>query len=111
MRALALLLVLAAGALADEYQPAPYVLYGHGEGGDGLGYGIRSSRVTDRGPWGFYDNSVPGYRYHGMWLSHAFYGRTRNDPEAYYVGSAPRRGVHEATLSYDRSGRPVYTPD
>lgn len=123
MRALLLLLALAGAALSQEYRPPPYVLYGHGAGGDGLGYGFRngymdqvtkaySARPTpDSGPWGRYDNSVPGYRAHGMRFANDFYGRTPNDPEVHFVGSSPRRGRHNASLSYDRHGRPVYTID
>jgi hypothetical protein len=111
MKKLLLLLFLASPLAAqDPFGPAPFVLYGWGEGGDGYGYGILRSRVDDRGPWGRYDNSVPGYRSHGMYLSHDYYGKQPLEQHVYYVGLKPARGRHEATVEYTRNGV-VYHPD
>ena len=116
-----ILALLITPALAQEYRPPRFVLYGHGQGGDGLGYGFQNGYVsqnthqyfakpqTDAEPWGRYDNTAPGYRSHGFWMSHPFYGRVPTDPSVTYVGAARIRGRHETTLSYDRFGKPVYT--
>lgn len=72
-------------------------------------YGIRNAPLNQVYPWGKYDNTAPGYRAHGLYLSHPFWGRTPNAPSVYQVGSRPRRGDNNAVLTYDRHGRPVYT--
>ena len=117
------LFLLAAAAHAQQYGPAPYVLYGWGEGGDGLGYGFhkaylsqRTQQVTakpqpDSEPWGRYDNSAPGYDSHGKQFTHAFYGSTPLEIHVTYVGAKPFRGRHPAELYYDRHGRPVYVEE
>lgn len=67
-----------------------------------------AAHAQPRLPWGRYDNSVPGYRAHGLYLSHPYWGRTPNDRTVYLVGSKKPRGDNNARLTYDRFGRPVY---
>lgn len=114
------LVLIAAGAFAQGYRPAEFVLYGHGQGGDGLGHGFQDGHIDmrtrahsekptpDSRPWGFHDNSVPGQRAHGMRFSQNHHGRTHSDPRVEYIGDRPARGRHNATLRHDRRGRPVY---
>lgn len=125
MKKLLLLLWLASPLMAeDQYGPDLFVLYGWGEGGDGLGYGIRNSRVDEHGREtplsapkspiagtpGRYDNSVPGYRSHGLFLSHPYYGKLPREQHVYYANDKRERGRHSARLEYTRHG-PAYIPD
>lgn len=105
---LALLFALvAAPACADDF-----VLHGHGEGGDGLGYGIQNGYISQRTrqyfatpqadtePWGRWDDSVPGHRSHGKRFSHPFYGYTAPDRPIEYIN--PYRELPSEVHEYRR---------
>lgn len=100
--------------LASSASALDFVLYGHGEGGDGLGYGFQDGHLSQRTkqyspapqadsePWGRYDNSIPGYRSHAKQLSHPFYGHTPLAPRVRSIN--PPRPVPDEVHEVRRRG-------
>lgn len=90
-------LLLALVLLSSPAAALDFVLYGDGQGGDGLGYGFQGGYLSQRTkqhasvpqpdtqPWGRHDNSIPGYRSHARKLSHPFYGHTPLEPRIRYI--------------------------